>query len=93
MLLHQMATISAVRLVSFFKRKDTKKVGFKIAMTGSCTKCVLLSPPALLAQAFEENAHRNAAGGLGEEEEEGRPRQRGNSAGLEYLCCTITVHK
>lgn len=87
MLLHQMATTSVVRLVSFFKRMDSQKK--KSDCNGSCTKCVLLSPPALLAQAFEENARRNATGGLGEEEE-GRPRQRGEFC---WLGISFAVHK
>lgn len=60
-----------------------------------CSKCVLFSSSSCLTLALEENTGRNAAGGR---EEEGSNRDRGrgplfrNSAGLEYLCCTISVH-
>lgn len=62
-----------------------------------CSKCILLSSSSCLTLALEENTGRNAAGGP-EEEEEGSNRDRGrgplfrNSAGLEYLCCTFSVH-
>lgn len=61
-----------------------------------CSKCVLLSSSSCLTLALEENTGRNAAGGREEEEGSNRDRGRGplfrNSAGLEYLCCTISVH-
>ncbi len=65
-------------------------------MAVCCSKCVLLSSSSCLTLALEENTGRNAAGGREEEEGSNRDRGRGplfrNSAGLEYLCCTISVH-
>lgn len=59
-----------------------------------CSKCILLSSSSCLTPASEENTGRNAAGGR----EEGSNRDRGrgplfrNSAGLECLCYTTSVH-
>lgn len=58
-----------------------------------CSKSVLLSSSSCLALALEENEGRNAAGGRGGggATETGRGPLFRNSAGLEYLYCTISV--